>query len=197
VPRGSPFVGGLYNREMAFRLGIDYQPKGDQAAAIEALSARLAGWRPAPGFTGCDPAPAKPSPWRKLSKPACPARVLAHNKDPGRAVCIRNFKSYFPSNAIEYSSAITTIYQPEAYIPAGDVYIEKEATINDELDKLAVSATRSLFERRDCIIIAERQLAFTVSGRPSLLRNAADARKRPKISREEITARLLRPLRTQ
>ena len=79
--------------------------------------------------------------------------MLAHNKTLA-AQLYHEFKHFFPHNAVEYFVSYYDYYQPEAYIPAGDVYIEKEATINDELDKLRLSATRSLFERRDCIIVA-------------------------------------------
>ncbi|MGH9478939.1 MAG: excinuclease ABC subunit UvrB, partial [Terriglobales bacterium] len=81
------------------------------------------------------------------------ALVLAPNKTLA-AQLYGEFKSFFPDNAVEYFVSYYDYYQPEAYIPAGDVYIEKEATINDELDKLRMSATRSLFERRDCVIVA-------------------------------------------
>ena len=77
-----------------------------------------------------------------------PAIVMAHNKTLA-AQLYHEFKNFFPHNAVEYFVSYYDYYQPEAYIPAGDVYIEKEATINDELDKLRLSATRSLFERRD------------------------------------------------
>src|SRR3989449_7476475 len=82
-----------------------------------------------------------------------PALVLAHNKTLA-AQLYHEFKTFFPSNAVEYFVSYYDYYQPEAYIPSSDVYIEKEATINDELDKLRLSATRSLFERRDCVIVA-------------------------------------------
>src|SRR5271165_3901351 len=82
-----------------------------------------------------------------------PALILAHNKTLA-AQLYHEFKSFFPHNAVEYFVSYYDYYQPEAYIPAADVYIEKEATINDELDKLRLSATKSLFERRDCIIVA-------------------------------------------
>ena len=78
---------------------------------------------------------------------------MAHNKTLA-AQLYHEFKSFFPHNAVEYFVSYYDYYQPEAYIPAGDVYIEKEATVNDELDKLRLSATKSLFERRDCIIVA-------------------------------------------
>ena len=82
-----------------------------------------------------------------------PALVLAHNKTLA-AQLYHEFKSFFPENAVEYFVSYYDFYQPEAYVPSADIYIDKEATINDELDKLRMSATRSLFERRDVIIVA-------------------------------------------
>jgi len=82
-----------------------------------------------------------------------PALILAHNKTLA-AQLYHEFKQFFPGNAVEYFVSYYDYYQPEAYIPAGDLYIEKEATINEELDKLRLSATRSLFERRDSIIVS-------------------------------------------
>jgi excinuclease ABC subunit B len=82
-----------------------------------------------------------------------PALILAHNKTLA-AQLYHEFKQFFPNNAVEYFVSYYDYYQPEAYIPAGDLYIEKEATINEELDKLRLSATRSLFERRDAIIVS-------------------------------------------
>src|SRR6201999_3898509 len=81
-----------------------------------------------------------------------PALVLAHNKTLA-AQLYHEFKSFFPENAVEYFVSYYDFYQPEAYIPAADLYIDKESTINDELDKLRMSATRALFERRDTIIV--------------------------------------------
>src|SRR5207245_151161 len=82
-----------------------------------------------------------------------PTLVLAHNKTLA-AQLYHEFRNFFPHNAVEYFVSYYDYYQPEAYLPATDIYIEKEATINDELDKLRMSATRSLFERRDCLIVA-------------------------------------------
>src|SRR5205085_5187204 len=82
-----------------------------------------------------------------------PTLILAHNKTLA-AQLYHEFKSFFPRNAVEYFVSYYDYYQPEAYIPSSDTYIEKEATINQELDRLRLSATRSLFERRDCIIVA-------------------------------------------
>src|SRR5690349_8392415 len=138
---------------MAFRLGIDYQPKGDQPAAIESL---LRGLRDGEqhqvllGVTGSG----KTFTMAKVIEAADrPALVLAHNKTLA-AQLYHEFKGFFPENAVEYFVSYYDFYQPEAYVPSADVYIEKEATINDELDKLRMSATRSLFERRDVVIVA-------------------------------------------
>ena len=83
-----------------------------------------------------------------------PALILAHNKSLA-AQLYHEFKQFFPNNAVEYFVSYYDYYQPEAYIPAGDLYIEKEATVNEERDKLRLSATRSLFERRDQSLSAQ------------------------------------------
>src|SRR5256885_13642401 len=82
-----------------------------------------------------------------------PALILAHNKTLA-AQLYHEFKSFFPENAVEYFVSYYDFYQPEAYVPSADLYIDKESTINDELDKLRMTATRSLFERRDVVIVA-------------------------------------------
>src|SRR6059058_2268386 len=82
-----------------------------------------------------------------------PTLVLAHNKTLA-AQLYQEFKTFFPENAVEYFVSYYDYYQPEAYVPASDLYIEKEATINDEIDRLRLSATRALFERRDVIVVA-------------------------------------------
>src|SRR5437016_8819117 len=137
---------------MDFTLMSSYSPRGDQAPAIEQL---VRGLNDAEkhqvllGVTGSGKTYTMAKVIEKLNRPAL---VLAHNKTLA-AQLYQEFKTYFPSNAVEYFVSYYDYYQPEAYIPAGDVYIEKEATINDELDKLRLSATRSLFERRDCVIV--------------------------------------------
>src|SRR5271169_695227 len=138
---------------MNFKLRSSYQPRGDQPAAIEQLTRGLeAGDKNQVllGVTGSGKTftMAKVIEWANR-----PALILAHNKTLA-AQLYHEFKQFFPSNAVEYFVSYYDYYQPEAYIPAGDVYIEKEATINEELDKLRLSATRSLFERRDAIIVS-------------------------------------------
>jgi excinuclease ABC subunit B len=138
---------------MTFKLKSSYQPRGDQPTAIDQLLHGIeAGDKHQVllGVTGSG----KTFTMAKLIE-ACdrPALVLAHNKTLA-AQLYHEFNSFFPENAVEYFVSYYDFYQPEAYVPAADVYIEKESTINDELDKLRMSATRSLFERRDVIIVS-------------------------------------------
>src|SRR5881296_2864959 len=138
---------------MKFKLHSNYQPRGDQPAAIEQLYGGLeAGEKHQVllGVTGSG----KTFTMAKLIEQANrPALVLAHNKTLA-AQLYHEFKGFFPENAVEYFVSYYDFYQPEAYVPSADIYIDKEATINDELDKLRMSATRSLFERRDVVIVA-------------------------------------------
>jgi excinuclease ABC subunit B len=138
---------------MNFKLHSSYQPRGDQPTAIEQLFRGMeAGEKHQVllGVTGSG----KTFTMAKLIEQANrPALVLAHNKTLA-AQLYHEFKGFFPENAVEYFVSYYDFYQPEAYVPSADLYIDKEATINDELDKLRMSATRSLFERRDVIIVA-------------------------------------------
>ena len=138
---------------MDFKLVSDYKPAGDQGRAIEELSRGLyAGEKHQVllGVTGSGKTYTMAKVIERFNRPTL---VLAHNKTLA-AQLYHEFRQFFPNNAVEYFVSYYDYYQPEAYIPSGDVYIEKEATVNDELDKLRLSATKSLFERRDCIIVA-------------------------------------------
>ena len=138
---------------MNFKLRSSYQPRGDQPAAIEQLFEGLRNGEKHQvllGVTGSG----KTFTMAKLIEQANrPTLVLAHNKTLA-AQLYHEFKGFFPENAVEYFVSYYDFYQPEAYVPSADLYIDKEATINDELDKLRMSATRSLFERRDVVIVA-------------------------------------------
>src|SRR5437762_10546463 len=138
---------------MEFRLHSDYQPRGDQARALEQLTRGVRDAEKHQVLLGVTGSGKTYTVAKLIENAQRPALVLAHNKTLA-AQLYHEFKTFFPQNAVEYFVSYYDYYQPEAYIPAGDVYIEKEATINDELDKLRLSATRSLFERRDCIIVA-------------------------------------------
>jgi excinuclease ABC subunit B len=136
-----------------FKLRSNYQPRGDQPAAIDQLFRGLeAGDKHQVllGVTGSGKTFAMAKVIEQVNRPAL---VLAHNKTLA-AQLYHEFKGFFPENAVEYFVSYYDFYQPEAYVPAADIYIEKEATINDELDKLRMSATRSLFERQDVIVVA-------------------------------------------
>jgi len=138
---------------MRFKLQSDYQPKGDQPQAIEALVRGLndgAKDQVLLGITGSGKTFTVASVIEHTQRPTL---VLAHNKTLA-AQLFQEFRSLFPENKVEYFVSYYDYYQPEAYVPAADVYIEKEAIINEEIDRLRMSATRALFERRDVIIVA-------------------------------------------
>ena len=136
-----------------FQLDSDYVPRGDQGAAIESLVHGIRAdekYQTLLGVTGSGKTFTMAKVIEELNRPTL---VLAHNKTLA-AQLYGEFRSFFPNNAVEYFVSYYDYYQPEAYMPGSDTYIEKEATTNDELDKLRLSATRSLLERRDCIIVA-------------------------------------------
>jgi excinuclease ABC subunit B len=136
-----------------FKLVSDYEPRGDQPEAIAQLSRGLAQGEKHQVLLGVTGSGKTFTMAKVIAEANRPTLVLAHNKTLA-AQLFHEFKSFFPFNAVEYFVSYYDYYQPEAYLPASDTYIEKEATINDELDKLRLSATRSLFERRDVIIVA-------------------------------------------
>ena len=138
---------------MRFKLQSEYQPKGDQPAAIDALVRGLtdgAKDQVLLGITGSGKTFTIASVIERTQRSTL---VLAHNKTLA-AQLFQEFRSLFPNNAVEYFVSYYDYYQPEAYVPAADVYIEKEAIVNEEIDRLRMSATRALFERRDVIVVA-------------------------------------------
>ncbi len=138
---------------MNFKLKSNYQPRGDQPAAIEQLTSGLDSGDKHQVLLGVTGSGKTFTMAKVIEQTNRPALVLAHNKTLA-AQLYHEFKGFFPENAVEYFVSYYDYYQPEAYVPAADIYIDKEATINDELDKLRMSATRSLFERRDVVIVA-------------------------------------------
>ncbi len=138
---------------MRFKLHSEYRPKGDQPAAIESLVKGLndgAKDQVLLGITGSGKTFTIASVIERTQRSTL---VLAHNKTLA-AQLFQEFRSLFPQNAVEYFVSYYDYYQPEAYVPAADVYIEKEAIVNEEIDRLRMSATRALFERRDVIVVA-------------------------------------------
>jgi excinuclease ABC subunit B len=138
---------------MRFKLKSEYSPKGDQPAAIDALVRGLndgAKDQVLLGITGSGKTFTIASVIEHTQRSTL---VLAHNKTLA-AQLFQEFRTLFPENAVEYFVSYYDYYQPEAYVPAADVYIEKEAIVNEEIDRLRMSATRALFERRDVIVVA-------------------------------------------
>jgi excinuclease ABC subunit B len=173
-----------------FQLVSDYKPRGDQARAIGELTAGIdAGEKHQVllGVTGSGKTFTMAKIVEQLNRPAL---VLAHNKTLA-AQLFHEFKQFFPNNAVEYFVSYYDYYQPEAYIPAGDLYIEKEATINEELDKLRLSATRSLFERRDAIIVASVSCIYGLGSPEAYYGMLLLLERGQKIRREDITRRLV------
>jgi excinuclease ABC subunit B len=138
---------------MNFKLKSAYQPRGDQPTAIEQLLHGVDAGDKHQVLLGVTGSGKTFTMAKVIESTNRPSLILAHNKTLA-AQLYHEFKSFFPENAVEYFVSYYDFYQPEAYVPAADVYIEKESTVNDELDKLRMSATRSLFERRDVIIVA-------------------------------------------
>ena len=136
-----------------FRLASGFRPRGDQTRAIAALVEGLDRGDPHQvllGVTGSGKTYTVANVIEAVNRPAL---VIAHNKTLA-AQLYQEFRAFFPDNAVEYFVSYYDYYQPEAYVPASDTYIEKEATINEEIDRLRLSTTRSLFERRDVLIVA-------------------------------------------
>ena len=138
---------------MKFKISSEYKPSGDQPSAIKGICNALNEGVDAVtllGVTGSGKTFTMANVIEKLQRPAL---ILSHNKTLA-AQLYGEFKSFFPNNAVEYFVSYYDYYQPEAYIPGKDMYIEKDAMINDEIDMLMHSATSALFERRDVIIVA-------------------------------------------
>src|SRR5579864_7620089 len=175
---------------MSFRLGIDYKPRGDQETAISSLLDGLKQGEQHQVLLGVTGSGKTFTMAKIIERTGRPALVLAHNKTLA-AQLYQEFKTFFPSNAVEYFVSYYDFYQPEAYIPSGDVYIEKEATVNDELDKLRLSATRSLFERRDCIIVASVSCIYGLGSPEAYYGMLLFLEKGQKIKREDIVRKLV------
>jgi excinuclease ABC subunit B len=175
---------------MNFKLHSNYQPRGDQPSAIEQLYSGVESGEKHQvllGVTGSG----KTFTMAKLIEAANrPALVLAHNKTLA-AQLYHEFKGFFPENAVEYFVSYYDYYQPEAYVPAADLYIDKEATINDELDKLRMSATRSLFERRDVVIVASVSCIYGIGSPEAYFGMIVTLDKGQQTSREALLRRFV------
>ncbi len=147
--------------QQVFKLHAPFQPTGDQPEAIEALAQGVeAGLRAQTllGVTGSGKTFTMANIIAKCNRPTL---VLAHNKTLAAQLCTE-FREFFPENAVEFFVSYYDYYQPEAYIPGKDLYIEKDSAVNDEIDRLRHSATSALFERRDVIIVASVSCIYTL-----------------------------------
>src|SRR5881397_1273821 len=177
-------------RSMDFRLVSPYTPRGDQVTAIEQLLRGVEDGDAHQVLLGVTGSGKTFTMAKVIEKIGRPALVLAHNKTLA-AQLYHEFKTFFPNNAVEYFVSYYDYYQPEAYIPSSDVYIEKDATVNDELDKLRLAATKSLFERRDCVIVASVSCIYGLGSPEAYYGMLLMLEKGQKISRNQILSRLV------
>src|ERR671930_2624266 len=175
---------------MDFKLVSDYKPQGDQGKAIESLLRGIYDREQHQVLLGVTGSGKTYTMAKVIEAVNRPSLVLAHNKTLA-AQLYHEFKNFFPHNAGEYFVSYYDYYQPEAYVPAADLYIEKEATINDELEKLRLSATRSLFERRDCLIVASVSCIYGLGSPEAYYGMLLFLEKGQKIKREDILKKLV------
>ncbi len=172
-------------KERVFKLVSEYQPTGDQPEAIRALTEGiLAGERAQTllGVTGSGKTFTMANVIANLNRPVL---VLAHNKTLAAQLCTE-FRSFFPENAVEYFVSYYDYYQPEAYIPGKDMYIEKDAMVNEEIDMLRHSATSALFERRDVIIVASVSCIYSLGDPSEYTSLLVSVRPGMQMSRDEL-----------
>ena len=174
-----------------FCLKSDYKLSGDQPEAVARLSEGILSGLPAQtllGVTGSGKTFTMANIIERVNKPTL---VLAHNKTLAAQLC-SEFKEFFPDNAVEFFVSYYDYYQPEAYIPGKDVYIEKDSSINDEIDKLRHSATSALFERKDVIIVSSVSCIYTLGDPEEYSSMTLSAAPGLEISREQFIAGLVR-----
>ena len=175
---------------MNFRLVSSYSPRGDQATAIEQLVHGLHDGEKHQVLLGVTGSGKTFTMAKVIEKVNRPTLVLAHNKTLA-AQLYHEFRGFFPESAVEYFVSYYDYYQPEAYIAATDTYIEKESTINDEIDRLRLSATRSLFERRDVVIVASVSCIYGLGSPEAYYGMLLMLEKGQRISRRDILSKLV------
>lgn len=173
-----------------FDLKAPYKPTGDQPEAIEKLTnGVLKGYEEQVllGVTGSGKTFTMANIIANINKPTL---VLAHNKTLAAQLC-SEFREFFPNNAVEYFVSYYDYYQPEAYVPGKDVYIEKDASINDEIDKLRHSATSALFERKDVIIVSSVSCIYSLGDPLEYKKQVISLRPGMELSRDKLIKRLV------
>lgn len=175
---------------MAFELESNYKPRGDQSQAIAKLLKSIeAGNRHQTllGVTGSGKTFTMANVIRELDRPAL---IISHNKTLA-AQLYSEFKQFFPRNAVEYFVSYFDYYQPEAYIPRSDTYIEKDSSINEEIERLRLSATSALLSRRDTIVVASVSCIYGVTSPEDYLRMLLTVKRGQQITREAVLGRLV------
>ena len=173
-----------------FILKSDYQPTGDQPEAIDALVEGLnqgVKEQTLLGVTGSGKTFTMANVIARVNRPTL---VLAHNKTLAAQLC-SEFREFFPENAVEYFVSYYDYYQPEAYIPGKDIYIEKDSSVNDEIDRLRHSATSALFERRDVIIVSSVSCIYSLGDPNEYLQLVLPLRVGNEMSRDQLVSRLV------
>ena len=181
-----------YNYEggQPFKVEAPFAPTGDQPTAIQSLTEGIERGEWAQVLLGATGTGKTFTMAKVIEAVQKPTLIIAHNKTLAAQLC-SEFKSFFPNNAVEYFVSYYDFYQPEAYIPSSDTYIEKDASINDEIDKLRHSATMSLFERRDVIIVASVSCIYGLGDPEDYSDLVLSLRLGQTKSRDEILAKLV------
>jgi len=179
----------MQNSDNVFRVA-QFVPKGDQVQAIEQLVKGLNEGEKHQVLLGVTGSGKTYTMAKVVEAVNRPTLVLAHNKTLAAQLC-QEFRTFFPSSAVEYFVSYYDYYQPEAYIASTDTYIEKESTINEEIDKMRMSATRTLFERRDCIIVASVSCIYGIGSPEAYYGMLLFLDKGQRIKREDIIKKLV------
>src|SRR5579884_3338537 len=173
-----------------FKLVAPFQLAGDQPAATEALGAGVRRGDPAQTLLGVTGSGKTLAMARVVELVQKPTLVLCHNKTLAAQLCAE-FRDFFPENAVEYFVSYFDYYQPEAYIPHTDTYIEKDSSINDEIERLRHSATQSLLTRRDTLIVASVSCIYGLGSPSDYMEMAADIRVGQTLDRDEFLRKLI------
>ena len=173
-----------------FKLVSSFKPTGDQPEAIEALSKGVLRGDRAQALVGVTGSGKTFTMANIIAKCNRPTLVLAHNKTLAAQLC-SEFREFFPENAVEYFVSYYDYYQPEAYIPGKDLYIEKDSAVNDEIDRLRHSATSALFERRDVIIVSSVSCIYSLGDPAEYQKLVLALRPGMQMSMEELALRLI------
>src|SRR5688572_20472419 len=173
-----------------FKLDSVYSPTADQPEAIEGIAQAVdAGARGVTllGATGTGKTMTMAATIEKLQRPAL---IMAHNKTLAAQLC-NEFRTYFPQNAVEYFVSYYDYYQPEAYVPSKDLYIEKDSSINEHIEQMRLSATKSLLERRDSIIVATVSCIYGIGDPGEYHGMILHLREREKLTQRDAIQRLV------